>query len=75
VRVELSPLRRFAGVVIAVAVVAGGWYALDSRNKRSGFSDIPSIKTPGFKLPESVARFFPETTGWAPATVLPDERH
>jgi hypothetical protein len=46
-----------------VAAVAGGWYALDSRNKQTRASDISSFKTPGFKLPDSVARFFPETTG------------
>ena len=50
-KVDLSPLRRFAGAVVFAVVIAAVWYAVDSRNQRIRPEKAAAAKTASAKVP------------------------
>lgn len=61
-RVELSPLLRFAGVVTVVAAAGVLWIAANPGKIGFRSESLAIVKTPGIMVPE-ISALLPETSG------------
>ncbi len=67
VRVELSPLVRFFGVIAFVATAGFVWFAANPGKRAFQSESLSVVKTPGIMVP-NMSDLMPETTGSRPAT-------
>lgn len=61
-RVELSPLLRFAGVVAVVAAAGIVWIATNPGKTSFRSESLAIVKTPGIMVPD-ISALLPETSG------------